>query len=112
MQMGSFYTFMRNHNTINSPDQDPAVFSPEAQQNMKKYVMLRYKYLPYLNTELYNAYQEGDTVLTALAFAFPQDPNTYNIDTQFMWGTNFMIAPVLSQGSLTVNTYFPAGTIW
>ncbi|XP_075243008.1 lysosomal alpha-glucosidase-like [Convolutriloba macropyga] len=112
MQMGAFYTFFRNHNDISATDQDPAVFSSEAQQHMKYYALLRYQYLPYLYSELYTASTEGTTVSTALAFAFPEDENTHPIDTQFLWGSSIMVVPVLTQGATQVEAYFPKNTTW
>ena len=50
MQLGSFYPFMRNHNDAEWKDQDPAVFSFDAQEIMKKYLNMRYSLLPYLYT--------------------------------------------------------------
>jgi len=112
MQMGAFYTFFRNHNDIAAKAQDPAVFSSDAQQHMKHYALLRYNYLPYLYSEMYTASTEGATVLTAVAFAFPEDPNTHSLDTQFLWGSQIMVVPVLSQGATQVEAYFPSDTTW
>jgi lysosomal alpha-glucosidase len=68
MQLGSFYPFMRNHNDDRSKDQDPAVFSKEAQDIMKKYLNIRYSLLPYLYTNFYRSSEFGETVVRPLFF--------------------------------------------
>ncbi len=112
MQLGAFYTFMRNHNNDVSADQDPAVFSTQAQHTMKHYTYLRYTYLPYLYTEMFKASTEGATVLTSLAFEFPEDPDARPVQTQFLWGHSVMVTPALSQGQQQVDVYFPKNTFW
>ena len=61
---------------------------------------------------MFKASSEGSTVLTSLAFEFPQDPATHPIQTQFMWGSSVMVAPVLDQGATQVQVYFPKNTKW
>jgi lysosomal alpha-glucosidase len=68
MQLGSFYPFMRNHNDAEYRDQDPAVFSKEAQDIMKKYLNMRYSLLPYLYTAFYRSNLYGETVVRPLFF--------------------------------------------
>ena len=70
MQLGSFYPFMRNHNDGTSKDQDPAAFSPEAQENMKVAMNIRYTILPYLYTLFYRSSELGETVARPLFFEY------------------------------------------
>jgi lysosomal alpha-glucosidase len=111
MQLGSFYPFMRNHNDDRSKDQDPAVFSFEAQEIMKKALKMRYALLPYLYTLFYRSAVYGETVVRPLFFEFTHDKFTHGIDQQFMFGSAFLITPVLEQGATSVRGYFP-DEIW
>ena len=69
----------------------------------RKYLGLRYELLPYYYTLFYKASRPVNstpsaTVTRPLFFEFPNDPNTYDIDTQFMVGNGLLISPVLKQG--------------
>ena len=68
MQLGSFSPFFRNHNDDKSRDQDPAAWSPVAQDIMKKYINMRYSLLPYLYTCFYKSTLYGETVVRPLFF--------------------------------------------
>ncbi|KAK2181122.1 hypothetical protein NP493_410g04035 [Ridgeia piscesae] len=107
MQLGAFYPFMRNHNDIHSKDQDPAVFSANAQKAMKLALLLRYSLLPHLYTLMHDSHISGSAVVRPLFFQYPTDKNTYVIDRQFLWGDTLLISPVLTQGQTVVSAYFP-----
>ena len=69
---------------------------------------MRYELLPYYYTLFYKASRPvtstpSATVTRPLFFEFPNDPNTYPIDEQFMVGNGLMISPVLKQGQLLQN---------
>ncbi|KAJ6658510.1 hypothetical protein lerEdw1_020065 [Lerista edwardsae] len=110
MQLGAFYPFMRNHNDHRNKPQEPYVFSQEAQQAMRKALVLRYTLLPYLYTLFHKAHSAGETVARPLYLEFPEDPNTWTVDRQFMWGEGLLITPVLESGKMKVSGYFPSGT--
>jgi lysosomal alpha-glucosidase len=108
MQLGAFYPFMRNHNDDTSRDQDPAVWSTAAQQIMKSVVELRYSLIPFMYTQFYYSHVSGSPVIQPLFFVYPNDAQTHGIDQQFLWGSALLISPVLQQGKIEVNAYFPA----
>ncbi|XP_064607330.1 maltase-glucoamylase-like [Liolophura sinensis] len=111
MQLGAFYSFSRNHNEEGTKDQDPAAFSPEVAYSSRKALETRYKLLPYLYTLFFRAYMEGSTVIRSVMHEYPHDERARALDTQFLWGPAFMIAPVLEKGYTTKDVYFPAD-VW
>lgn len=106
MQLGSFYSFSRNHNSGNTA-QDPPSLGDEVVQASKLALNERYRLLPYLYTLLHEANTVGGTVLRPLVHEFPQDSNTWSIGNQFLWGPALYISPVLDQGLVTVDVYLP-----
>ena len=109
MQLGAFYPFSRNHNSIFIRGQAPVDFSKTTQNNMREALMLRYSYLPYLYTLFVSSHLSGSPVAQGLFMVFPNDKTTRSIDEQFMWGSSLMIAPVLEQGATILKAYFPSG---
>ncbi|KAB0356151.1 hypothetical protein FD754_000307 [Muntiacus muntjak] len=109
-QLGAFYPFMRNHNALNSQPQEPYRFSETAQQAMRKAFTLRYVLLPYLYTLFHGAHVRGETVARPLFLEFPEDPSTWTVDRQLLWGEALLITPVLEAEKVEVTGYFPQGT--
>uniref|UniRef100_A0A1A8FYD1 P-type domain-containing protein n=1 Tax=Nothobranchius korthausae TaxID=1143690 RepID=A0A1A8FYD1_9TELE len=110
-QLGAFYPFTRNHNTIGMKPQDPTAFSPLAREAMKQALLLRYSLFPFLYTLFHHAHLHGHTVARPLMFEFPGDVKTYGIDKQFLWGRSLLVTPVLEPGVDFVGGYFPPG-LW
>ncbi|XP_018611814.2 lysosomal alpha-glucosidase [Scleropages formosus] len=110
-QLGAFYPFMRNHNDKPNASQEPFVFSPQAQDAMRRAILLRYSLLPLLYTLFHHAHVSASTVARPLFLEFPSDPNCQTIDRQFLWGDSLLISPVLEQGMTELAAYLPPG-IW
>ncbi|NXD84177.1 LYAG glucosidase, partial [Halcyon senegalensis] len=109
-QLGAFYPFMRNHNDHGARPQEPFAFSPAAQAAMRAALRLRYSLLPFLYTLFHRAHSAGETVARPLFLEFPQDPNTWAVDRQLLWGGGLLVTPVLEAGKTKVSGYFPVGT--
>lgn len=110
MQLGAFYPFSRNHNTLGTRDQDPGVW-PEVGAISRDVLNLRYKYLPYLYTLFHKAHMHGGSIVRPLLNVFPSDLKARDVDDQFMWSTRLMVAPVIEQGAESREVYFPQG-LW
>ena len=60
---------------------------------------MRYRFLPYLYDLFYQGEQTGLPVMRPLVLHYPKDPETYNLNGEFLVGENLLVAPVLEQGS-------------
>uniref|UniRef100_A0A8C1T7N3 alpha-glucosidase n=1 Tax=Cyprinus carpio TaxID=7962 RepID=A0A8C1T7N3_CYPCA len=98
MQLGAFYPFSRNHNTINMPRQDPVAWGPEFAAASRDVLNIRYTLLPYLYTLMYEAHAHGNTVVRPMLHEFVTDEKTWGIDKQFLWGPALLITPALDPG--------------
>nr|XP_025715411.1 lysosomal alpha-glucosidase isoform X1 [Callorhinus ursinus]XP_025715412.1 lysosomal alpha-glucosidase isoform X1 [Callorhinus ursinus]XP_025715413.1 lysosomal alpha-glucosidase isoform X1 [Callorhinus ursinus]XP_025715414.1 lysosomal alpha-glucosidase isoform X1 [Callorhinus ursinus]XP_025715415.1 lysosomal alpha-glucosidase isoform X1 [Callorhinus ursinus]XP_025715417.1 lysosomal alpha-glucosidase isoform X1 [Callorhinus ursinus] len=90
--------------------QEPYRFSETAQEAMRKALSLRYALLPYLYLLFHRAHVLGETVARPLFLEFPEDPRTWTVDHQLLWGAAVLITPVLEAGKVQVTGYFPPGT--
>lgn len=109
-QLGAFYPFSRNHNTIGALAQDPAAFGPDFAAMARDVLLTRYRLLPYLYTLFAYVHVRGGAVARPLFYEFPKDRTTYPMDRQFLLGPALLITPVLTQGSTSVQGYFPDAT--
>lgn len=104
--MGAFYPFSRNHNTLGAAPQELYLW-PTVAEASRKALGLRYRILPYLYTLLADAHFQGTTVAHAPWMVFPEDLASASIDSQFMLGKALLISPVITEGQVSVNAYFP-----
>lgn len=108
-QAGAFFPFCRNHSVLESVYQEPWAFGPEIEEICRKYIRLRYRFLPYLYTLFYEAYKTGLPVMRPLILEYPHDRNVYNLCDQFMVGSSLLVAPILRPGTESRAVYLPEG---
>ncbi|XP_006861322.1 PREDICTED: maltase-glucoamylase, intestinal-like [Chrysochloris asiatica] len=107
MQLGAFYPFSRNHNTMGTRRQDPVSWNATFEDISRSVLQTRYTLLPYLYTLMHKAHAEGSTVVRPLFYEFTEDKQTWDIDNQFMLGPGILISPVLTSGTTAISAYFP-----
>lgn len=110
IQLGIFYPLCRNHSTLNSLQQEPWSFGIETLNIAKKYLKLRYSLINYI----YNLFREssikGTPIMRPLFYHYQDDPNTHHLNDQFLFGEDFLVAPILRPGIKTRLIYLPEGT--
>ncbi|KAJ5090239.1 hypothetical protein N7532_008923 [Penicillium argentinense] len=114
MQLSAFFPFYRNHNTLSAISQEPYVWESVAEAS-RSAMKIRYAILPYFYTLFHFAHTTGSTVMRALAWEFPNEPELARIDTQFLLGPSLMVVPALAPQVDTVHGVFPGlknGAIW
>ena len=109
LQLGVFSTLMRTHTEWGSKDQEPWSYGSEFEEINKRTIELRYRLLPYVYNEMYKASTTGIPPMRPLAFEYPEDPRYSTNSTEFMFGDNLLIAPVLWSGVRTRSLRLPQG---
>jgi len=106
MQMAMFQSHVRFNGT---PLRAPWAFGDLAVETYRKYAKLRYRLLPYIYSHAYNATKTGLPLMRAMVLEFQDDPSTYNLQDQYMFGDAFLVAPVYKPVNKRT-VYLPQGT--
>jgi alpha-glucosidase len=110
-QISFLAPFCRNHKNIDAYDQEPWRFGKYNEDIIRKYLKLRYRLLPFLYTTLEEAHRTGVPLFRPLLLNYQDDPNTYNLDDEFMIGDDLLVAPVMSPNVTERLVYLPKG-VW
>jgi alpha-glucosidase len=102
--------FCRNHAQRDSYDHEPWRFGTYYEDIVRKYLKLRYRFLPFLYTTLEEAHRTGVPMFRPLLLNYQSDANTLDIDDEFMVGSDLLVAPILRPGSTGRLVYLPEGT--
>ncbi len=108
-QVGAFFPYFRNHCAIGFARQEPWAFGETYEQIIKRYIELRYEWLPHLYTLCFEANQTGVPMMRPLMMEYPNDEETWNISDQFMVGEQVMVAPIVRPYTKHRIVYFPEG---
>lgn len=111
IQAATFSPFFRNHSAKGTRRQEPWQFGEQVTDIYRKYVNLRYQFLPYIYDLMAQGEQNGLPVMRPLVLHYENDPETYNLNSEFLVGEQMLVAPVLEQGVSRRMIYLPEG-VW
>jgi len=113
MQIGAFTPFFRAHSAFDTPDKEPWAFGAEVEKQSRDIIEFRYRLLPYLYNEFYNASITGIPIMRPMFLQYQHDDECYNEEAgkQFMLGDSLLVAPVLSDRDTSKRLYLPEG-LW
>lgn len=104
-----FSPLYRNHAALGTRSQEPWVFGEPTLSIYRKYLKLRYRFIPYLYDEFYRETQTGLPVMRPLVLNYENDPHVYNLNDEYMVGEDILTAPVVQQGQTKRAVYLPKG---
>ena len=109
MQYGTLSPVFRPHCTKGLlRSREPWLYDEETLNIVRQYNLLRYRLLPYLYTNAYEAYQTGIGTVRSLALEYPKDKCAIRYD-EYLLGKDLLVAPVLGAVGDEREIYLPAG---
>ena len=108
MQFGIFNPLSRAHHEGDNAV-EPWMFGEEAEQLSKTAIELKYRLFPYIYTYAKEAREKGLPIMRPLFMEYPNDVKALEIDDQFMFGEEILVAPVLRKGASQRRIYLPEG---
>ena len=75
----------------------------------RKYLELRYRLMPYLQTILRECHDTGLPLMRALWLHYPEDAAAVVRGDQYLWGRDILVAPVVEKGATSRRLYLPRG---
>ena len=85
-------------------------YGDEAFGIFKKYLKIRLNMKPYLEKLMEEAHETGAPLMRAMFYEFPEDQKCWEIRDQFMFGSEYLVAPILYADSFSREVYLPAGS--
>ncbi|MEY4918123.1 MAG: hypothetical protein RL616_2036, partial [Verrucomicrobiota bacterium] len=71
---------------------------------------LKYKLMPYVYAQAKDSSDHGLPMVRALFVEFPDDPGSWNVDDEYFYGSQILVAPLLHNGETSRDVYLPPGT--
>jgi alpha-glucosidase (family GH31 glycosyl hydrolase) len=87
----------------------PWSHGPEIEAICRRYVELRYRLMPYTYSLAWQARAQGLPLMRPLVLNYPDDPKVWDLASAYLWGDDFLIAPVTREGATTWPAYLPKG---
>lgn len=87
-------------------------FGERAYGIIRELLFLRERLRPYIMAQMKLASSKGTPPMRPLFFDFPDDENCPEVDDQFMFGPDLLVAPILHEGAIRRKLYLPAGATW
>ncbi|PPJ60748.1 hypothetical protein CBER1_02370 [Cercospora berteroae] len=121
-QWGAFCPVMRLHGDREpKPEGQPTEpgapneiwsYGEEVEEICKKYIAIREELRDYTRDLMKQAHEKGTPIIRALFFEFPQDARSWTVETQYMYGGKYLVAPVLKAKQTKITVYLPGGASW
>lgn len=103
---GMLTSHVRSHG---NPPTEPWEYSDEFLEGFRKADNMRYRLMPYIYSQGKYSAERGLPMLRALFVEYPDDPGSWLIDDQYLFGSDMLVAP-LFENVEERDVYLPPGT--
>ncbi len=91
-----------------APPKEPWGYDEAFVDEFRRAVELKYALMPYIYAQAVDSSAHGYPMLRTLFFEYPDDPTSWLIDDQYMFGSDLLVAPLIEPGN-SRKVYLPPG---
>jgi len=92
-----------------APPREPWEYDEELTKDFQRALGLRYSLMPYIYAQAKDSSARGFPMVRPLFFEYPNDPGSWTIDDEYMFGSDLLVAPMFASGEQR-KVYLPPGT--
>lgn len=90
-------------------DNEAWSFGEKAYEICKKYLRIREKMKPYITDIMAGAHEKGTPVIRPLFYDFSEDKAAWEIEDEYMFGPDVLVAPIMHAKTYARKLYLPHG---
>jgi alpha-glucosidase len=109
IQYGALTPFARTHSMAGTVDQYVWAFGEDVLGHAREAIKLRYRLLPYIYSAFVESSETGAPIQRPLVFDYQDDAVARELDDQYLFGRDLLVAPIWAAGQTSRETYLPAG---
>lgn len=77
-----------------------------------KYMKLREKMRDYTRLLMKEAHEKGTPIIRPLFYEYPEDIQCWNVEDEYFYGSDILVAPILELGAISRKIYLPNSSTW
>lgn len=92
-----------------APPREPWEYDEALVEDFRRAIGLKYALMPYILAQAKESSAHGYPMLRALFFEYPDDPTSWLVEDEYMFGSDLLVAPLFEEGAGRA-VYLPPGT--
>jgi alpha-D-xyloside xylohydrolase len=89
---------------------EPWLYGDAFMNRFRKIDELKYRLMPYVYAQAKDCSDHGLPMVRALFVEFPADPGSWQVDDEYMYGSDLLVAPLMHEKETGRAVYLPPGT--
>ncbi len=103
---GFLSSHTRSHGT---PPKEPWLYSKAFLDEYRLSAEMKYKLMPYVYAQAKQCTEQGLPMVRALFVEYPDDPGVWNIEDEYLFGSDMLVAPLFQDNVYERDVYLPKG---
>ncbi len=103
------FGFLTSHSRAHgAPPKEPWLYNDNFVKAFRESAEMKYKLMPYIYAQAKLCTEKGLPMVRALFVEYPDDPGTWLVEDQYLFGADILVAPMMEAGTER-NVYLPKG---